>query len=42
MLALNPFAAKIIRNTIKGALSALKGFKWGKVEIKIDERRGRE
>ena len=39
MLALNPFAAKIIRNTIKGALSALKGFRPGKIEIKIDEQR---
>jgi len=36
-LALNPFAAKIIRNTIKGALSALKGFRRGKIEIKINE-----
>jgi len=37
MLALNPFAAKIIRNTIKGALSALKNFRWGKIEIKINK-----
>jgi len=37
MLALNPFAAKIIRNTIKGALSALKNFRRGKIEIKINE-----
>ena len=36
MLALNPFTAKIIQNTIKGALSALKGVKTGKIEIKID------
>jgi len=37
ILALNPFAAKIIRSTIKGTLSALKGFRWGKIEIKIDK-----
>lgn len=36
MLALNPFAAKIIRNTTKGALSALKNFRGGKIEIKIN------
>jgi molybdopterin-guanine dinucleotide biosynthesis protein B len=36
-LALNPFAAKIIRNTIKGALSTLKGFRRGKIEIEINE-----
>ena len=38
MLASNPFAPKIIRNTIKGTLSALKGFRPGKIEIKIDEQ----
>jgi len=35
-LAMNPFVAKIVRGAIKGMLSGLKGFKRGKIEIRID------
>lgn len=35
LMPLNPFISGIVRNTILGMLSSLKGFKKGKVEIKI-------
>lgn len=35
-LAMNPFVAKIVRGTIKGLLSGLKGFGPGPIEIKIE------
>jgi len=34
-LALNPFVAKVIQGSLEGMLSPLKGFKKGKIEIKI-------
>ncbi|MFH1009517.1 MAG: molybdopterin-guanine dinucleotide biosynthesis protein B [Candidatus Latescibacterota bacterium] len=35
LMAINPFIGRIIARTIEGMLSALKGFKKGKIEIKI-------
>ena len=37
-LEINPFVSDILRKTIKGFLSALKGFKKGKIRIKIRDR----
>ncbi|MBD3183671.1 molybdopterin-guanine dinucleotide biosynthesis protein B [Candidatus Poribacteria bacterium] len=37
VIPVNPFVSKLFRNTIKGMLSALKGFEGGDVEIKIEE-----
>ncbi len=34
-LELNPFVSEILRKTVKGFLSALKGFRKGKIRIKI-------
>ncbi|MBA7504940.1 hypothetical protein ES706_03602 [subsurface metagenome] len=39
-MELNPFVSNILRKTIKGFLSGLKGFKEGKIRIKI--RKGKE
>jgi len=36
-MELNPFVSNILRKTIKGFLSGLKGFKRGKIRIKIGE-----
>lgn len=36
LLALNPFTSELIRNTIAGLLSSLKGFKPGRLEIEIE------
>lgn len=35
VLALNPFISGIVRSTIVGLLSALRGFKQGRIEIKL-------
>lgn len=40
-IELNPFVADILRKTIKGFLSGLKGFKGGKIRIKIDDGKDR-
>jgi molybdopterin-guanine dinucleotide biosynthesis protein B len=37
LLPLNPFAQEIIRNTIKGMLSSLKGYTAGNIKIEIPE-----
>jgi len=37
MLPLNPFISTIIANTLKGMLSALKGFRKGTIELTIEE-----
>jgi molybdopterin-guanine dinucleotide biosynthesis protein B len=36
-LELNPFVSDILRKTVKGFLSGLKGFRGGKIRIKIEE-----
>jgi len=36
-LELNPFVSEILRKTLKGFLSALKGFRKGKIRIKIED-----
>lgn len=38
IISMNPFIAKIIKNTIKGLLSSLKGFTKGDIEIKIKQK----
>jgi len=40
-MELNPFVSDILRKTIKGFLSGLKGFKRGKIRIKIGDREDR-
>lgn len=40
-MELNPFVSDILRKTIKGFLSGLKGFKEGKIRIKIRDRKNR-
>ncbi len=37
ILPMNPFIDRIVQSTIKGLLSSLKGFRKGKIEIKIEE-----
>ena len=37
-ISMNPFIAKIIKNTITGLLSSLKGFTKGDIEIKIKKK----
>jgi len=38
ILPIKPFVSDIVQNTIEGMLSALKGYKKGKIEIKIEIR----
>ncbi|MGB2782965.1 MAG: molybdopterin-guanine dinucleotide biosynthesis protein B [Atribacterota bacterium] len=38
IISMNPFIAKIIKNTITGLLSSLKGFIRGDIEIKIKQK----
>jgi molybdopterin-guanine dinucleotide biosynthesis protein B len=38
IISMNPFIAKIIKNTITGLLSSLKGFIKGDIEIKIKQK----
>jgi len=38
IISMNPFIAKIIKNTITGLLSSLKGFTKGDIEIKIKQK----
>jgi len=38
IVPMNPFIAKIIKNTITGLLSPLKGFVKGDIEIKIKQK----
>jgi len=38
IISMNPFIAKIIKNTITGLLSPLKGFTKGDIEIKIKQK----
>jgi len=38
IVPMNPFIAKIIKNTITGLLSSLKGFVKGDIEIKIKQK----
>ena len=38
LLALNPFASQIVRKTILGMLSSLKGYRRGSIQIKIEEK----
>ena len=38
VLALNPFVSQIVRKTILGMLSSLKGYRRGSIEIKIEEK----
>jgi len=40
-MELNPFVSDILRKTVKGFLSGLKGFKRGKIRIKIGDREDR-
>jgi len=40
-MELNPFVSDILRKTIKGFLSGLKGFKEGKIRIKIGDGKER-
>jgi molybdopterin-guanine dinucleotide biosynthesis protein B len=37
ILPMNPFVDRIVKSTIKGVLSSLKGFRKGRIEIKIEE-----
>ena len=37
ILPMNPFIDRIVKSTIKGVLSSLKGFRKGRIEIKIEE-----
>ena len=41
LMELKPFVSNILRKTIKGFLSGLKGFKEGKIRIKIRDRKNR-
>lgn len=36
VMPMNPFTSRILRNTVDGMLSALKGYQKGKIEINID------
>jgi hypothetical protein len=38
IISMNSFIAKIVRNTIIGLLSSLKGFTKGDIEIKIKQK----
>jgi hypothetical protein len=38
IISMNPFITKIVKNTIIGLLSTLKGFAKGDIEIKIKQR----
>jgi molybdopterin-guanine dinucleotide biosynthesis protein B len=38
IISMNPFIAKIVKNTIIGLLSTLKGFAKGDIEIKIKQK----
>jgi len=37
ILPMNPFVDRIVKSTIKGVISSLKGFRKGRIEIKIEE-----
>jgi len=38
VLALNPFISQMIRGTITGMLSSLKGYRKGNIQIKIEDK----
>ncbi len=38
VLALNPFISQMIRGTIVGMLSSLKGYRKGNIQIKIEDK----
>jgi hypothetical protein len=38
IISMNPFISKIVKNTIIGLLTSLKGFTKGDIEIKIKQK----
>ncbi|KYC45216.1 MAG: hypothetical protein APG12_00870 [Candidatus Methanofastidiosum methylothiophilum] len=36
-IELNPFVEEVIKNTVKGMVSSLRGYEKGKIKIEIDD-----